>query len=88
MNKMVNLRLGEKLLREIDSIVKRSTYESRTEFIRQALHKEVSEQKKKELIESFRKKRGIGTRMGIKMPTDEEFEKIREDVWNEMYEKH
>ena len=88
MNAMVNIRIGQKLLREIDSAVRNSTYESRTEFIREALRKMLEEHRKKQLIESFRKKRGLGTRMGIKMPTPGEFEKIREEVWNEMYEKH
>lgn len=88
MNAMVNIRLGEKLLREIDAAVRNSTYGSRTEFIREALRKMLEEHRKKQLIESFRKKRGLGTRMGIKMPTDEEFEKIRENAWNELYGKH
>ena len=88
MNAMVNIRIGQKLLREIDSAVRNSTYESRTEFIREALRKMLEEHRKKQLIESFRKKRSLGARMGIKMPTPEEFEKIREKVWNEMYEKH
>jgi len=87
MNAMVNIRIGQKLLREIDSAVKNSTYESRTEFIREALRKMLEEHKKKQLIDSFKKKRGLGTRLGIKMPTPEAFEKIRENVWNELYER-
>ncbi len=88
MNAMVNIRLGEKLLREIDAAVRNSTYGSRTEFIREALRKMLDEHKKQRLIASLRSRLGEGKRLGIKEPTPEEFEKIREKVWNELYEKH
>ncbi len=87
-NAMVNLRLGEKLLKEIDTVVKHSTYESRTEFIREALRKMLEEHKKQRLIASLRSRLGEGKRLGIKEPTPEEFERIREKVWEELHGKH
>lgn len=88
MNAMVNIRLGEKLLREVDAAVKHSTYESRTEFIREALRKMLDEHKKKKIIESLRRGLGEGKRLGIKEPTPEEFERIREEAGNELLKKH
>ena len=88
MNAMVNIRIGQKLLREIDSAVRNSTYESRTEFIREALRKMLEEHKKKRIIESLRRGLGEGKRLGIKEPTPKEFERIREEVGNELLRKH
>ncbi|MBI2530012.1 MAG: ribbon-helix-helix protein, CopG family [Candidatus Diapherotrites archaeon] len=88
MNAMVNIRIGQKLLREIDSAVRNSTYESRTEFIREALRKMLDEHKKKRMIKSLRSRLGEGKRLGIKEPTPEEFERIREEVWEELHGKH
>ena len=87
-NCLVHLRLGDKLVKEIDSIVRRETYESRTEFIREELRKAVEERKRKRLIEGLRRKLGEGKRLGLKEPTPEEFEKIREELGNEMLKKH
>ena len=42
-NRIINLRLGDKLLKEIDLIVRSETYESRTEFIKEALRQAVGE---------------------------------------------
>ncbi|MFH1234550.1 MAG: ribbon-helix-helix domain-containing protein [Candidatus Diapherotrites archaeon] len=87
-NKMVNLRLGPKLLKEIDSIVSRASYENRSEFIRETLRKEVEERKKERLIRELRAGLGEGKRLGLKDPTPEEFEKIREEVGKEFLKKH
>jgi len=86
-NNLVHLRLGEKLIKEIDLIVERETFENRSEFIKEALRKEVEEHRKKELIESLRKKLGEGKRLGLKEPAPEEFEKIRERVANKILKK-
>jgi len=44
--KLINLRLGKKLLEEIDSIVQSETYDNRTEFIRESLRKAVHDRKR------------------------------------------
>ena len=36
-NKLITLRLGDKLLKEIDSALKHSSFENRTDFIRAAV---------------------------------------------------
>ena len=86
-NNLVHLRLGDKLIKEIDFIVKKSTFENRSEFIKEALRKEIEERRKKEIIASLRKDLGIAKRMGIKEPTEEEFEKIREEVAKSILKK-
>ena len=86
-NNLVHLRLGDKLIKEIDFIVKKSTFENRSEFIKEALRKEIEENRKKELVESLRKNLGMAKRMGIKEPTEEEFEKIREKVAKSILKK-
>ena len=85
---MINLRLGKNLLKEIDRIVREGLYESRTEFIREVLRKSVEERKKEKLIKSLRARLGEGKRLGIKEPTEEEFERIREEVGNRTLKKH
>jgi Arc/MetJ-type ribon-helix-helix transcriptional regulator len=87
-NKMVNLRLGPKLLKEIDSIVSRASYENRSEFIRETLRKEVEGRKKERLIRELRAGLGEGKRLGLKDQSPEEFEKIREEVGKKAMERY
>lgn len=85
-NKMINLRLGDRLIREIDKAVKEELYENRTEFIRAILREKIKEMKTEKLIQSLKKRQGEGKRLGIKDPSEEEFRKIREKVWNKLHE--
>jgi Arc/MetJ-type ribon-helix-helix transcriptional regulator len=81
-NKLVNLRLDSKLLKELDSIVRESSFSNRTEAIKDALRKFIDDYKTKKALQSLKKHFGEGKRLGIKEPTPEEFEKIREEVGN------
>ncbi len=87
-NKLVNLRLDAKLLKEVDSAVRESTFGNRTEFIKSALRKAIDDFQTEQAIKNLRKHFGEGKRLGIKEPTPEEFEKIREDVGKEFLRKH
>lgn len=87
-NVLVNFRLSKALLREIDSVVREGLYSTRTEFVKEAVRKELSDYKKKQLIASLRKKFGEGKRLGIKEPSSEEFERIRERLGNELLKEH
>jgi Arc/MetJ-type ribon-helix-helix transcriptional regulator len=73
-NKLVNLRLGSKLLKEIDSIVKSETYESRTEFIKDALRRAVEERRKEEIAKR------LGQKLDLKGPSPEDLESIMESA--------
>ncbi len=86
--KLINLRLGEKLLREIDLVVKAETYESRTEFIKAALRNAIEEHKNKHLVNELRKGLGEGSRHGIQELTGEEFEEIREETGKKLLKTH
>ena len=82
--KLVNLRLDSKLLKEVDAVARQGLYGSRTEFIKDAIRKAVDDFETKQALKSLRKHFGEGKRLGIKEPTPEEFEKVREEVGNRM----
>lgn len=82
-NVLVNMRFSKGLLKEIDSVLRDGLYSTRTEFIKEAVRRELSDYRKKQLIASMRKKLGEGKRLGVKEPSAEEFERIRADVFEE-----
>ncbi len=84
---LINLRLGEDMLKEIDFLSKKNFFKSRTEFIRSALRKAIEEERTKEALKLAEYNFGRGKRKGVKEPTKEELIKIKEKVWNELYEK-
>lgn len=83
--KLVNLRLDERLLKEADAVAKEGLYSNRTDFIREAIRKAIDDFRTKSALAELKKHFGEGKRLGIKEPTPEEFEKIREKVWNELH---
>ncbi|MCX6804001.1 MAG: ribbon-helix-helix domain-containing protein [Candidatus Diapherotrites archaeon] len=84
MNKMINLRLEDKLLKELDKFVKETTFSNRSEAIKAAIRKYIQDHENKQLIKELRRGLGAGKRLGIKEPTEEEFEKIKENVGKEI----
>ena len=86
-NKLVNLRLESKFLKELDSVAMEGMFSSRTEFIKHSLRKTIDEFRTRQLIRELKKRQGEGKRLGIKEPTPEEFEKIREEVGNRMLKR-
>ncbi|MFH1588159.1 MAG: hypothetical protein ABIA76_02385 [Candidatus Diapherotrites archaeon] len=84
---LVNFRLRKNMLNEMDSAIKEGFYDTRTELVKSSVRKEISECQKKKLIASLRKRMGEGKRLGIKEPTEEEAEKIREKSLEESLKK-
>lgn len=82
---LVNFRIRKDILLEIDKIVKEGLYSNKSELFKEAIRKVIEEHKTKHLISELKKKQGEGKRLGINEPTEEEFEKIREDVWNQLH---
>jgi Arc/MetJ-type ribon-helix-helix transcriptional regulator len=82
---MVNIKLESKFLKEIDSLVEKNNYQSRTEFIRNALRKGVDEAKLREAMIEIGKLKGSAKREV--QTTDEELHEIRERVFQEMGRK-
>ena len=85
---MVNLRFDSKLLREMDTVAREGLFGSRTEFVKDAVRKAIDDFRTKQLLIAVEKRRGEGKRLGIKEPTPEEFEKIREEVGNRILKEH
>lgn len=83
-NRLINLRLEDKLLKAIDFEVSHGFWGNRTEFVKDALKFFLEERKKQALIASLRKGLGAGKRLGIKEPTREEMLKIKEESAMEM----
>lgn len=81
--RIVNVRLGNKLIREVDNIVKKTTFNSRTEFIREAIRNELQEERKrlafKILEENYSK--------GKTKTTKKELEKTRKEAVKELFKE-
>jgi len=77
---MITVKLEDKFLDEIDTVVKKEGYQNRTEFIRNALREKVDEAKLKEAMMSIAHLKGASKRK----TTEKEFEEIREKAFNEL----
>jgi len=78
---MITLKLDEKFLGVIDSVVKRQGYQNRTEFIRNALREKVEEANLKDAM--IANLRGAAK----KKTSNEEYEKIREKAFEDIDKK-
>ncbi|MFH1849985.1 MAG: ribbon-helix-helix domain-containing protein [archaeon] len=78
---MITVKLDPKFLRDIDSVVKRSGYQNRTEFIRNALREKVEAAKMKEAMMQLANLKGSSE----SKTSNEELEKIREKVFKEHF---
>ncbi|MFC1768558.1 ribbon-helix-helix domain-containing protein [Nanoarchaeota archaeon] len=70
---MITLKLEEKFLENIDKTVDKEGYQSRTEFIRDALRKKLEDSKLKEDLASIARLKGASN----KKTTQKEYEKSR-----------
>ena len=80
---MINIKLETKFLKEIDGIVKEQNYHSRTEFIRNALRENVDKAKLRQAMLELKHLKGSSKRK----ITPEEFERIRENAFEEIAKK-
>ncbi|MBC8501106.1 MAG: ribbon-helix-helix protein, CopG family [Nanoarchaeota archaeon] len=80
---MITVKLERTFLNEVDNIVKKSGYQNRTEFIRNALREKVEDAKLKEAMISIAHLKGAAK----KKTTEEEYERIREQVFDEFDKK-
>ena len=77
---MINIKLEKDFLKEIDRIVSKGHYQSRTEYIREALRSKVSEARMKQIAEELSRFRGKAKRN----ISEEEYERVREEAFNEV----
>jgi len=81
----ISFRPGKRFERIINSDLKEFSYSTRTEYIRQAireLHQKLSAEK---AIAQLAKNRGLAKRLGYKEPTEEEYERAREEAARELF---
>ncbi|MEK6953346.1 MAG: ribbon-helix-helix domain-containing protein [Nanoarchaeota archaeon] len=77
---MITVKLEDKFLVDIDSIVEKEGYQNRTEFIRNALREKVEEVKLKEAMISISHLKGVSK----KKTTEKEYEEIRKKAFEEI----
>ena len=80
---MITLKLEDSFLDNIDTIVKKEGYQSRTEFIRNALREKVESSKLKEAMMELSKLKGASR----KKTSDEELERLREKAFEKIDKK-
>jgi metal-responsive CopG/Arc/MetJ family transcriptional regulator len=80
---MITVKLEDKFLRDIDSVVKKEGYQNRTEFIRNALREKMEEAKLREAMREIAHLKGAAK----KRTSEKEFEKIREKAFKELSRK-
>ena len=77
---MISLKLEDSFLNSIDSIVKKEGYQSRTEFIRNALREKVEATKLRQAMTELSHLKGASK----KKTSDKELERIREKAFEEI----
>lgn len=80
---MISLKMDTKLLKEVDSVVRTENYHNRTEFIRNALREKVDTVKLRKAMMEIAHLKGASK----KKTTDEDLERIRDQVFNEFDRK-
>lgn len=78
----ISLKMENNLLKEMDLILHKNRYSTRTEFIRDAIREKLSDLEKEELLRNVAKLRGSSKRK----TTDEQLHAVRERL-AEKYEK-
>ena len=80
---VVTVKFDETVLKRIDASIAKHNFNSRTEFIREAVRDKLSNLSREDLIKEFMKFRGKAS----KKTTYEENRKTREDVSRELLEE-
>lgn len=79
----ISLRLGDSLLRELDQKLAKRRYSTRTEFIRDAIRRKLSEFDKEEMLARVAELRGWSKRR----TTDEQLHGARERAFDDLERK-
>lgn len=79
---IVSVKFQENILKKIDSTIKHNNFNSRTEFIREAVRDKLSEIEKEIAMKKFMSLRGKGI-----PKTNKTDRQIREEVSKELYEE-
>jgi len=80
---MITVKMEDRFLEDIDSIVKKEGYQNRTEFIRNALREKVEEIKLRKAMQEIAQLKGASN----KKTTEKEYEDIRKKAFEELSRK-
>jgi len=80
---MITVKMDDKFLEDIDTIVKKEGYQNRTEFIRNALREKVDETKLREAMINIAHLKGSAKNK----TTEKEYEEIRKRAFEEISKK-
>lgn len=81
MTRVLHVRIGDKLVQGISELVEEGQFVSPSDFVREAIRNYLDEMKKKEALRLTEKYYGYGKKIGMKEPTPEEYERIRQGKW-------
>lgn len=81
---IISLKVDETMLHNMDNIIRDHNFSTRTEFIRDAIREKLEELHRDELMNQFLALKGKAK----KNTTDEEREKIRDKVFDDLLKKH
>lgn len=84
---IVSLRLGKKFGAIVKKDMRDFNYSTKTEYIRQAIRELHEKLRTEKAIAELAKNKGFAKRMGIKEPTEEEYERVREEVFRELVQR-
>ncbi len=76
----ISLRLETKFLKELEELIKKHNYMTKTEFIREAIRDKIIELEKQEALIKLKRLYGASK----KKTTDEELHKAREKAFEEL----
>ncbi len=79
----ISLKMDDQMLGEIDDVVGKSNFSTRTEFIRTSIRDKLKKMTRDELIKEFMKGHGSIKRK----TTDKDWEKAREEAVKELFEE-
>jgi metal-responsive CopG/Arc/MetJ family transcriptional regulator len=79
---IISVKFQEDVMKKVDRSIAEHNFNSRTEFIREAVRDKLDELKKEDLIKELMKFRGKAP----KKTTDEERARVREEVSKELME--
>jgi len=80
---MITVKIEDKFLEDIDTVVEKEGYQNRTEFIRNALREKVEETKLREAMMEIAHLKGAAK----KKTTEKEYKEIRKRAFEEISKK-
>ncbi len=80
---IVSVRFTDDVLKNMDKAIKKNNFNSRTEFIRESVRKNLSEVNREQVMKEFLKLAGTSK---VKTPIEED-RKIREEVSEEFFKE-